>query len=154
MRHPAKNVTFLVALFVLGAGCADRKEVPRTPPFGPELGAPRVPWDQKTREERMAFMGAHVSPTMKKLFQKYDAKGYADFQCQTCHGSDMEAVDYRMPNGLYELPADDPIAEAKDVDEDVAEFMVKEVAPMMAKLLSRPKMAEGEACFICHPKDE
>ena len=102
----------------------------------------------------MAFMGAHVSPTMKKLFQKYDAKGYADFECPTCHGSDMEAVDYRMPNGLYELPADDPIAEAKDVDEDIAEFMAKEVSPMMVKILSRPKMAEGEACFICHPKDD
>jgi hypothetical protein len=150
MRRNLLDLLILAA--ALAVGCADRKEGPRIPPHGPALGAPKVPWKHKTREERMAFMGAHVNPAMKQLFQKYDAQDYADFGCPMCHGSRMEAVDYEMPYGLYELPASDPIAEAKDVDEDLAEFMVKEVSPLMVRLMSRTDLSPAESCFLCHPK--
>jgi hypothetical protein len=138
---------------VLGAACTDRTEGPRTPEDGPSFGAPHVPWKDKTREERMAYMAAHVYPAMKKLFVAFDAKVYGNFRCETCHGDDMEALDYAMPNGLYELPADGPIADAMDYDEDVAAFMMGKVAPTMSRLLAGGTSG-GEACFTCHPKSE
>jgi hypothetical protein len=141
-----------LTLFVFGA-CTDRSEGPRTPNSGPSLGAPDVPWAKKTREERMAYMGAHVLPAMKKVFQKHDPKAYEGFGCATCHGADAEAVDYEMPNDLYALPEGDPVAEAMEYDEEVANFMTAEVAPAMERLLARGAGAKGESCFTCHPKE-
>jgi hypothetical protein len=111
---------------------------PKGPPPKPDFGAPEVPWKQKTLEERRAYMAAYVVPHMRRLFQEFDAKSYANFGCPTCHGGDMELVDYHMPNGLFGLPADDPITEAKDLDEDTANFMVTKVVPAMAELLHEP----------------
>jgi len=142
-----------VAPLVLVTACADRSEGPRVPEDGADLGAPHVPWAKKNREERMAYMAAHVYPSMQKLFQEFDPKTYADFSCQTCHGEDMEAKDYAMPGDLYELPGDDPIADAMEYDEDVAGFMKDKVAPTMSHLLSQDAPA-GKACFTCHPKSD
>jgi hypothetical protein len=115
------------------------------PPPHPSFGAPDVPWKQKTHEERRAYMAAYVVPKMRRVFQEHDAKQYANFGCDTCHAKDMELVDYRMPNGLYGLPADDPVAEAKDLDEDTADFMVTKVVPAMAELLKLPISVEAPA---------
>jgi hypothetical protein len=142
-----------VALLVLAAACSDRSEGPRVPEGGPDLGAPNIPWAKKNRDERMAYMGAHVYPAMKKLFQEFDPALYSDFSCQTCHGTDMEARDYAMPGDLYELPGDDPIADAMDYDEDIANFMKGKVAPTMSHLLSQ-NVSVATACFTCHPKSE
>jgi hypothetical protein len=101
----------------------------------------------------MAFMGAHVAPEMKKIFVKFDKEEFADFGCKTCHGADMDLLDFRMPNDLYALPADNPVEEAMDLDEDTAQFMIKEVVPNMARLLSEKPGPDGVSCFTCHPKE-
>lgn len=127
-------------------------------PAGPEPGAPDVPWPQKTREQRMEYMGLVVYPKMKETFQSFDAKGFAEFKCQTCHGKDMEAVDFKMPNSLYGLSATDPMGAAMEYDEQVAKFMAETVVPTMAELLGTapydPATHEGFGCFGCHQMEE
>lgn len=99
-------------------------------------------------------MGARVKPEMGRLFKTFNAKAYADFDCETCHGPDMDKVDFHMPNSLYALPAENTIAEAKDYDEKTTEFMMNEVVPTFAKLLrEKPGDPAGVTCFTCHPKD-
>lgn len=124
-------------------------------PFkGPAIGAEGVPFDRKSHQEKADFMAAHVQPTMGRLFRSHDAKSYGDFGCVTCHGSDMESVDFRMPNSLYALPAEDTIAEAEDYDQEMTAFMVKEVVPTFARLLhEKPGEPGGVTCFTCHPKE-
>ncbi|MBM4361730.1 MAG: hypothetical protein FJ104_03540 [Deltaproteobacteria bacterium] len=125
---------------------------PRVPAGGPGLGAPRVPFRDKTREERAAFMAAHVVPEMKRVFAKHGPVD--DFDCTTCHGADAEAVDYEMPNSLYALPEADPVAEAESVDPEVAKFMVESVVPGLAAVLGVPAgKPGGVTCFTCHPKE-
>jgi cytochrome c553 len=124
----------------------------------PDIGAPEVPFKHKTRDEKRAFMAARVEPEMRHLFQGFDAKGFSGFGCATCHGPDMEVVDFKMPNSLYALPEKDTIAEAKSYDEKTATFMMEHVVPTFAKLLSeKPGTPEdpshGVTCFTCHPHE-
>jgi cytochrome c553 len=127
---------------------------------GPDIGAPNVPFRHKTRDEKRGFMGAHVLPKMRRVFQTFDAKAYAGFGCETCHGADMEVVDFRMPNSLYALPEKDTIAEATSYDEKTAKFMMEHVVPSFAALLSEkpgtlgnPGSPGGITCFTCHPQE-
>ena len=126
----------------------------------PDIGAPEVPFRQKTRDEKRAFMGARVLPKMREVFSGLDPKGTATFGCETCHGADMEAVDFRMPNSLYALPEKDTIAEATSYDEKTTKFMVEHVVPAFAALLSEkagtpgnPDASKGITCFTCHPHE-
>lgn len=148
--RPLLFAAFLAGLG-LSSGCGGGG--PRVPSNGPDLGAPRVPWRDKTHEEKQAFMGAHVEPTMRRVFQKFDGSGYAGFGCETCHGGDMEAVGFHMPNSLFALPKKDPIAAATEYDEKTAKFMMHDVLPTFAKLLSE-KPGEGVTCFTCHPAED
>ena len=116
------------------------------------------PWAAKSREERMDWMGLEVFPKMKAVFTEHDPEGFADFACQTCHGDDMEAMDFKMPNSLYALSATDTLAEARDYDAEMTEVMVNVVVPEMAKLLGMElydvDTGKGLGCFTCHPKED
>jgi hypothetical protein len=94
---------------------------------------------------------------MKKLFVSFKPKSYSDFGCETCHGKDMDIVDYHMPNSLYALPEKDTIAEATSYDEDTTKFMMEKVVPTFAKLLSEtasgPDKRGDVSCFTCHPHE-
>jgi hypothetical protein len=115
-------------------------------------------WADKSREERMDWMGLEDFPKMKAEFTEHDAEGLADFACQTCHGDDMEAMDFKMPNSLYALSATDTLAEARDYDAEMTEVMVNVVVPEMAKLLGMqpydPATQTGFGCFGCHPTED
>jgi hypothetical protein len=123
-----------------------------------EPGAADVPWKDKTREQRLEYMGLVVYPKMKETFQAQDADGFKDFKCQTCHGEDMEAVEFKMPNSLYALPVADPMGSAMEYDEAVATFMAQTVVPAMAELLGEqpynPETQTGFGCFSCHQQEE
>jgi len=108
----------------------------------------KLAWADMDREQRLEFMGVEVMPKMKTMFQEFDAESYAEFKCQTCHGEDMEQVDYKMPNGLFALPKDDPVAAGKDYDEKVTDFMLK-VSPAMKELLGTQV-----TCNTCHDVEE
>lgn len=111
-----------------------------------------MPWSRKTHEQRAEYMGLFVYPRMKAVFQEHDPKGYAQFRCQTCHGEDMERVDFKMPNSLYALPATDPIKAALEYDAKTATFMMQNVVPAMKELLGKNDSEIGErfGCLSCH----
>jgi hypothetical protein len=139
-----------VALALGCAGCTEAK----LPVGGLAIGAPEVRWKDKTHEERQGYMASAVEPTMERLFKKFNAKAYAGFGCETCHGADADLVDFKMPNALYALPEKDPIAEAQSVDEDTAKFMVEKVVPMFSNLLHQTTGKGTKVdCFTCHRKE-
>lgn len=115
-------------------------------------------WVDKSREERMDWMGLEVFPKMKAAFTEHDAEGFAEFACQTCHGNDMEVVDFKMPNALYALPTTGTMESAMDYDPEITNFMATVVVPEMAKLLDMkpydPETNTGFGCFGCHPTED
>jgi cytochrome c553 len=141
----------LLGAALLGAACGG--EGGRSPKAA-SLGAPAVPWKEKRLDERRAYMATHVEPQMRAQFQKFNGSAYAAFGCETCHGADMEAVEYRMPNSLFPLSKEDTLAEAKDYDEKTTHFMMTEVVPRFASLLDeKPGVPGGVTCFTCHPSE-
>jgi hypothetical protein len=116
-----------------------------------------TPWSRKTREQKLEWMGLEVLPKMKSLFVEYDAERFKSFECQTCHGSDMELVDFKLPNALFGLSKDDPYTSGKEYDAPMTEFMATKVVPEMAKLLDQqvynPETKQGFGCLKCHQAD-
>lgn len=114
-------------------------------------------WHDKTREQRMDWMGLEVFPKMRAAFVEYDAERFSDFKCQTCHGDDMEIVDFAMPGVSFALSGEDTLAQARDYDAKMTEFMVNEVVPQVARLLDMkpydPETNTGFGCFGCHPSE-
>jgi cytochrome c553 len=156
-RFRIKAPALAVAVAASVAACGGGNGAHAT---GPDIGAPRVPFRQKTRDEKRAFMAARVLPRMRQVFQGLDPKGNASFGCETCHGADREVVDFRMPNSLYALPEKDTIAEATSYDEKTTKFMMEQVVPAFAALLSEkpgtlgnPGSPGGITCFTCHPHE-
>ena len=64
----------------------------------------------------------------------------------------MEAVDFKMPNGLYALPTVEPEKAALAHDEETAKFMAAEVVPAADELLGIDP-TKGRACHLCHEKE-
>jgi hypothetical protein len=120
---------------------------------GSAVAANDFEFDKLSKEEKVKFMKQKVMPTMKPLFQKFDAKNFANFTCKTCHGKDPQGTKYKMPS--KDLPAlDFEAIKAGKEDPKVVEFMSKTVKPQMAKLLNLPEMTEtnmkGFGCLACH----
>ena len=92
---------------------------------------------------------------MRRLFREQDSDKYEDFACQTCHGNQMERVDFKMPNDLFALEKESTIARAKEYDEKSTDFMLGAVVPEMAKLLDMDaytlETPSGFGCVGCHP---
>jgi hypothetical protein len=123
-----------------------------------EPGAPGVPWAEKSFKQRQEYMGIEVLPKMKSIFQAHDATGFGTFKCQTCHGNDMTAKKFKMPNdGIYPLNPTDPVKGAKEYDEKMTKFMLEQVEPQMAELLGEKVMSKenpnGFGCLRCHPSE-
>ena len=136
-------------------------------PAGPRLaqgktvGPPEVAWKDLTYDQKKAYMKAKVQPTMKPIFQAFDAKKFKTFNCQTCHGDDGPDRKYKMPsNDIHPLPNSKEGFEAKLKAEPTwpkwTKFMAEGVEPAMGKLLAIPvfnprKPVEGAlSCGNCH----
>lgn len=125
-------------------------------PAAAEPGSPEIAWADKDFAQRKEFMGIYVFPKMRDAFKAHDGDRFGKFKCQTCHGDDMKEVEFKMPSdSLMPLPAEEPIAMARDFDEEVTKFMVDEVMPQMGELLGESVDAttgKGEfGCHACHP---
>jgi hypothetical protein len=114
-----------------------------------------TPWKEKSREQRMDWMGIAVFPKMRQLFLEQDSEKYREFGCQTCHGKGMEMIDFEMPNDLFALAKNDTLGHAKEYDEKTTDFMLGAVVPEMAKLLDMDAFTlenqAGFGCMGCHP---
>ena len=124
---------------------------------GSGAGSGSAAWDfdKLTHEEQADYMKKQVVPTMKPLFQKFDAKHYANFGCKTCHGKDPKAAKFKMPTP--DLPKLDFAAlKAGKQKPNVAKWMGEVVEPEMAKLLQKPVYNPEKpdpsqfGCLGCH----
>jgi hypothetical protein len=121
----------------------------RRPKLAPEAAAVDtwrgLDWD--ARHDRMTWT---VLPNIARAFQRYRGEAAPSLACVTCHGSDAEAVHYKMPHGL---PALDPERLPRESSPDereakIARFMNREVVPEIRELMGSPSVS----CFTCHPK--
>jgi hypothetical protein len=156
-KAPGSLVLACTLACAAGLSCAGGTPDPDDP-SGAARRLSHVPWKEKTRQQRLDWMGMSVFPKMKQTFTQFNADRFGDFSCQTCHGETMEMVDYHMPNTLYALSKTDTIEKARQYDAQVTDFMVNEVMPQMAKLLAEaPYDATthtGFGCFGCHPSEK
>jgi len=113
-------------------------------------------WGALTWEGRHDSMTWVVLPSMARLFQQIQGTEYPEMSCRTCHGSDAEAVAYRMPHGLPPLDPNrmpDPLE--RSPRGHMAKVMADEVMPLMVQLLEvpayDPATKKGFGCFGCHP---
>src|SRR5688572_5533975 len=90
-RGPSATASSLgagvVPALALLLACSSPKG-PESP--GIELGAPGTTWADKNDEQRFGFMAAQVLPSMAKVFHDWKPDRYPEFDCNNCHGGQME----------------------------------------------------------------
>jgi len=154
---PAWQGLAAAALLLAGGACGGSSPSAQDPAAAGS-GKSELQWKDKTHEQRMDWMGLQVFPKMKGLFTEFDANRFSGFACQTCHGDEMEMVDFKMPSDkLYALARKDTLKSAREYDAKVTDFMLGTVMPKMAELLDMPpydrETRSGFGCFGCHPMD-
>lgn len=151
-----KAYSFCAALIVVGCGGPQTR---RSEPV--QISGPPKPWAEMSDQERGHYMGEKVLPVMTDLFMAYDAHEFADFGCETCHGTNARAREFEMPNP--ELPALYPTGTPEQhqmVQEhpNMVRFMFNKVLPTMQTLLGIEAYNEathtGFSCYHCHPHAE
>src|SRR3954470_20869049 len=131
------------------------------PASGKTVGPPEVAWKDMTFAQKKSYMKVAVTPTMKPIFQAFDAKKFKTVNCETCHGRDGADRKFKMPsNDIKPLPNTPEGFQAKLKAEPTwpkwKEFMAQKVEPAMGKLLDLPvfdpkKPVEGAfSCGACH----
>lgn len=146
-----------VALTTLFVGCASGTPGAETPAAETPLTETAAPvaipdsWQPgMTTEQQIAYMKEKVIPAMTPVFQGYDAETYADFGCETCHGSEYKTPTEYLPT----LTMKDGQLLAFEEYPEVAKMMAEKVVPAMAAALGmEPYNAEtqqGFGCGGCH----
>ena len=146
----------LVAVVVMTAACGSKSPSTTTTPTGGEGNAvvtlPDAPFESLDHEQREEFMKQKVVPQMKPLFQKHDAEDFAEFGCETCHGAQAKDDHFDMPNP--QLPKLN-LSDLGNFKKSDVEWMQKEIAPTMSKILNLPMAStenpKGFGCPSCHP---
>jgi len=143
----------VVVAAVLAAACGSKSPATTTTPSGDSavVALPDVPFEKLEHEQKIAFMKQKVMPVMKPLFQAHDAKDFAEFGCQTCHGEQAKDGHFDMPNPkLPKLNFNDM---SKFKKEDL-EWMHNDIEPAMGKVLNLPLYSKenpkGFGCLACH----
>lgn len=148
-----------ILIIALVAACGSSSK-PTTTPTEPEkvVGPPTVAWKDMTHEQQAKFMDAVVVPKFKPMFQQFDAKTFAEFNCKTCHA---EAVvkdkTFKMPNpDIFVLPeVPDDFKKLAAEKPEWMKFMPK-VEEEMAQTLGLPPYNPAApdpgqfGCFGCH----
>jgi hypothetical protein len=118
-------------------------------------GAPVAPpgqaWDDTmSKDQKVAFMKAMITPRMGKVFQGADAKRYGEFGCKTCHGPA-----FALPKAfLPKLKLKDGKLTAFAEKPEISKFMAEKVTPEMAAAMGAqpydPAKHTGFGCGGCH----
>lgn len=138
-----------LACIALLAACGSKSPSP-TGPGSATPALPDVPFDKLSHEQKAELMQDKVVPALEPVFKQHDAKRFAEFGCETCHGKGAEQRHFRMPNPeLPQLSRD----MSKFKKEDI-EWMATQVKPAMAKVLQlkewTPEDQTGFGCSGCH----
>jgi len=128
----------------------------------PVVAGDTVHWDKMTVSEKRKHMKKVVLPGMKKVFQEFDPKTYAKFNCNTCHGDKAEKNKFKMPNpDLPKLPPPTDRAGFMALSEkkpEITKFMGTKVKPEISRLLGLEEFnlttKVGFGCYGCHTKME
>jgi hypothetical protein len=106
-----------------------------------------------TKEQKSAFMKAHIVPRMSKVFKEADGKKYAEFGCKTCHGPQYKDPQEFLPkltmkDGKLTAFAEKPV---------IAKYMAEKIVPEMASAMGMkpydPATHQGFGCTGCHKVD-
>lgn len=117
-------------------------------------GAPTT-WDAMNHGQRLETMKKVVVPKMGAVFQSFDAKKYADFNCTVCHGERIKQKVFDMPNpDLPHLHYTDSFKKHMTEKPEITKFMMEKVEPQMAAAVGEqpydPKTGKGFGCGECH----
>jgi hypothetical protein len=86
-----RGTPLLVVL--VAAACGGKSTGPANPTPPPD-----IPYKDMNADQRAAFMKLTVMPKMKPIFQQFDGKMFAEFNCKTCHGEGAKDGSFDMPN--------------------------------------------------------
>jgi mono/diheme cytochrome c family protein len=156
--------SLLVSLIVILAASCGPKTAPPANPTPPEPTAAPAPapatmaFKDMNEEQKATFMKETVVPTMKPIFQAFNAEKFGTFNCMTCHGPGAKEGKFDMPNpDLPRLPKPEDFMAYAQLPEHApwVKFMAEEVKPQMAKLLQMSeydfKTNTGDfSCGSCH----
>lgn len=116
----------------------------------------RPPWSEMSDTQKLVYMKEVVTPKMAASFQAHDPQEFAEFNCATCHGPGASTGNFHMPTDALPKLGDFEL-EKQEHPKGMA-FMMEQVVPQMAELLSMPRFdpstQKGFGCFGCHlPKE-
>ncbi|TNE51914.1 MAG: hypothetical protein EP343_02455 [Deltaproteobacteria bacterium] len=115
----------------------------------PEESTGTKKWADMTFDEKRAYMSSTVLPAVAALFKEYDSTRFGQVGCTLCHGTDMVAKKFKMPNGIRPFSPQNVPSQGKGVD-----FMKQKLMPKMIELLGLkpfdPSTGKGFGCFSCH----
>jgi hypothetical protein len=149
-----------IVAIVVAAACGGKSSPqPKSPEPVAHEALPDVPFDKLDPGQKAQFMKERVVPAMTPLFQGHDAKKFAQFGCETCHGKGVKDMHFDMPNkALPKLIVKELMAGTSKFEKRDLEWMGKDVKPTMAKLLGRPEWTpenpKGFGCHACHQMEE
>lgn len=161
-RERVKHGVSLFGVVCLVAACGGKAPPPEGAESAAGASASTLPegltYKDMSKDQRALFMQQTVMPTMKPLFQEFDAKAFSEFTCGTCHRSGVKDKTFAMPTpDLPRLPPPEQfMAFAQDPQHaPVVQFMMEKVKPTVAKLLAMsefdPATNTGEfSCHNCH----
>ncbi len=115
------------------------------------INPPEQPWSTMSHDDKEMDMIARFLPITKEMFQEYDASRFADFGCESCHGTDMREREFAMPSAQLPAvpaagtPAYQNMASALP---EMTHFMEEQVTPTMGTMLG---MGDTFTCNGCHP---
>jgi hypothetical protein len=103
-----------------------------------------------SKELQIAFMKERVMPAMTPVFKEHDAKEFANFGCETCHGPEYKTPTQYLPA----LTLKDGKLTSFETDPEISKWMAEKVVPAMAGAMGmppyNPETNEGFGCGGCH----
>jgi hypothetical protein len=173
-RHNLVSLTLVLLAAACGGGQPAPEAAPPPEPVpeaapppepgpaeaAPEEAAPAEPpapaaWTPDlTKEQKAAFMKAHVAPRMAKVFQEANAEKYANFDCKTCHGPDFKLPKDHLPKLTMKKDKMTAFTEKPDVSKFMAEKVVPEMASILGMQPFDPKTKQGFGCMGCHTVEQ